>query len=86
MGALSKANEATKEAAGKDKEAEKAEKDSAGRSPADQVKLSQAGEKEAEKEQKTVVELPDAAAYNKDGSLIPQAQAAAAAVSFSATA
>ena len=85
-GALSKANEAMKEAAEKDKEAEKAEQDSAGRNPVDLVELSQAGEKEAEKEQKTVAEFPDAAAYSKDGSVIPQAQASAAVVSFSATA
>lgn len=63
MGALSRANEAMKEAAEKDKETEKAEKDSAGKNRLDQVELSQAGEKKAEKEQKTVAELPDAAAY-----------------------
>ena len=83
MGALSRANEAMKEAAEKDKETEKAEKDSKNR--LDQVELSQAGEKEAEREQKTVAELPDAAAYDKDGSLLSQT-AAAPMVSFSATA
>ncbi len=83
MGALSRANEAMKEAAEKDKETEKAEKDSQNR--LDQVELSQAGEKEAEKEQKTVAELSDVAAYDKDGSLLSQT-AAAPMVSFSATA
>lgn len=64
MGALSKANEAMKEAAEKDKETEKAEKNSVGRNPVDQVELSQAGEKEAEKDQKTIAELPETAAYS----------------------
>ena len=83
MGALSRANEAMKEAAEKDKETEKAEKD--GKNRLDQVELSQAGEKEAKKEQKTVAELSDVAAYDKDGSLLSQT-AAASMVSFSATA
>ena len=83
MGALSRANETMKETAEKDKETEKAEKDSQNR--LDQVELSQAGEKEAEKEQKTVAELSDVAAYDKDGSLLSQT-AAAPMVSFSATA
>lgn len=80
MGALSRANEAMKEAAEKDQETEKA---SAGKNHADQIELSQAGEKEAEKDQKAVAELPDTAAYNRDGSLVRQT---AAAVSFSADA
>ena len=83
MGALSRANEAMKEAAEKDKETEKAEKE--GKNRLDQVELSQEGEKEAEKEQKTVAEFSDVAAYNKDGSLLSQT-AAAPMVSFSATA
>ena len=85
MGALSKANEAMKDAAEKDQGTEKAEKDSVQKSPVDQVELSQAGEKEAEKSQKTIAELPGATSYGRDGSVVSQA-AAAPMVSFSATA